>query len=512
MTTASVGFSALNAGDLIRHNRRPKTVAVIDLRDGGREWTFAAFEAATDAFARRMADRCARGTPVAIVADNGAPFLMAWLGLMRAGLVAVPVNHKLPPATVDHILSDAEIGLALVDRAYRTLLPDDFACLDLEVEAEAAAASPPTPGAPLAAIPRPGEIAEILYTSGSTGRPKGVPLSHEGQLWALGKHAQADPPADERTLIVAPLYHMNGLFNASLALVNGIAIVLMPRFDARLYLEAVARYRCTALSGVPTMFALMAREEVLVRTLDLGSVRRITIGSAPLTEALVARVQGIFPNAAIRNGYGITEAGPSIFGDHPAGLARPLLSLGHPMPEISWRLTGGASPDEGMLELKTPALFGEYLNLPEATAERLRDGWYATGDVMRRDSNGFFYFVGRADDMFVCGGENVYPGEIERMLERHPEVAQAAVVSVPDEIKGHIPIAFVVRSPGSEVSADELKAYALRNGPAYSHPRAFVFIDRLPVAGTHKIDKRPLLDSALETARSLTRRGEPRHA
>ena len=131
-------------------------------------------------------------------------------------------------------------------------------------------------------------------------------------------------------------------------------------------------------------------------------------------------------------------------------------------------------------------------------------GWYISGDVIRRDANGIHYFVGRADDMFVCGGENVYPLEIEKMLERHPEVLQAAVVPVPDEIKGEIPIAFVVLKDRS-VSPEELKRFALESGPAYSHPRAFVVVDELPVASTHKLDKRPLKALALEAAKALKR-------
>src|SRR6202007_1790789 len=146
--------------------------------------------------------------------------------------------------------------------------------------------------------------------------------------------------------------------------------------------------------------------------------------------------------AAISNGYGTTEAGPSIFEDHPRGLPRPLLSLGYPLPDVEVRLAGGTG-DEGVLQVRSPAMFTEYLNLPEVTGARLHDGWYDTGDVMRRDSSGFYYFTGRADDRFGGGGENVYPGEIEKMLERHPAVLQAAVVPVPDEIKGEIPIALV---------------------------------------------------------------------
>ena len=251
------------------------------------------------------------------------------------------------------------------------------------------------------------------------------------------------------------------------------------------------------------MFAMMARQTELIASLDLSSVRAVTIGSAPLTEALIARVQKMFPNATVSNGYGTTEAGPSIFGDHPHGLPCPPVSIGYPIPGVEVRFADG-SPAEGVLQVRTPAMFTEYLNLPQVTHEKLHDGWYDTGDIMRRDAAGFYYFTGRADDMFVVGGENVFPGEIEKMLERHPAVLQAAVVPVPDEIKGQIPIAFVVLKDKS-FPLDELKRFSLAEGPAYSHPRAFVVVDELPVASTHKPDKRPLMARALEAARALKR-------
>jgi acyl-CoA synthetase (AMP-forming)/AMP-acid ligase II len=250
---------------------------------------------------------------------------------------------------------------------------------------------------------------------------------------------------------------------------------------------------------------LLARERDLLTTLDLTSPHTITIGSAPLTEALIDRVRAIFPQATIRNSYGSTEAGPYVFGPHPQGIERPPLSLGHPLSDVEWRLVDGATADAGALEIRTPALFKGYLNLPQATAEKLHDGWFRTGDILRRDANGFLYFVSRVDDMFVCGGENVYPGEIEQLLERHPAVMQAAVLAVPDEIKGQIPVAFVVAAPGANATPDELRQFTLREGPAYSHPRAIVFVDSLPVGGSHKIDKRVLTEQALAVAAKLRR-------
>ena len=137
-----------------------------------------------------------------------------------------------------------------------------------------------------------------------------------------------------------------------------------------------------------------------------------------------------------------------------------------------------------------------YLNREADTKKRLIDGWYDTGDVMRRDADGFVFFVGRADDMFQCGGENVYPGEVEKLLGKHPEVAQVCVVPVPDEIKYQLPVAFVVPKPGAKPSEEALRRFALDNGPAYAHPRAVWFVPELPLAGTNKIDRKTLADRA----------------
>jgi long-chain acyl-CoA synthetase len=494
-----------NLGDLIRRDISLDRIALIDLAQPPRAWSYAELDVAAEAFAAALvrAD-LAVGERVAILAENCAEHLIAYMGIMRAGCVAVPVNHRLPAETVRFIVSDCAARLCVVDPARASLVPSGLRRV-LMRDAGLDGFSAFLQRGMVAPMPRrpPPETAEILYTSGSTGRPKGVVLSHAGQLWALRVHLSEAPASEERTLIVAPFYHMNALFNVSVSMLNGVEAVLMPRFDAAAYLAAVAEHRCTALSGIPTMFALMARQVELLATLDLSSVQTVGIGSAPLTEALVARVHAMFPNATISNGYGSTEAGPSIFGEHPHGLPLPLLSIGYPLAEVGVRFVGGTD-QEGALQVRSPAMFSEYLNLPDVTREKLHDGWYDTGDVMRCDADGFYYFTGRVDDMFVCGGENVFPGEIEKMLERHPGVLQAAVVPVPDEIKGEIPIAFVVLKDRN-LPLEELKRFALESGPAFSHPRAFIPVDELPVATTHKLDKRPLKAQALELARSLGR-------
>ena len=168
-------------------------------------------------------------------------------------------------------------------------------------------------------------------------------------------------------------------------------------------------------------------------------------------------------------------------------------ALGYPQPHVQVRLTGGLAPGEGVLEVKTPAAMTGYLNLPGKTADKIdTDGWINTGDIMRRDEQGFYYFVGRDDDMFNCGGENIYPGEIERVLEADSRVAESCVIPVPDDVKGHKPVAFIVVAMGHSISEEAVKQIALQALPAYMHPRRVYFLETMPLAGTNKIDRRAL--------------------
>ena len=155
-------------------------------------------------------------------------------------------------------------------------------------------------------------------------------------------------------------------------------------------------------------------------------------------------------------------------------------------------LVGGPNADQGVLWVRNPGVMLGYHNRPAMTAERLKDGWFITGDILRRDAQGFYYVVGRADDMFICGGENIFPHEVETLLERHDDIVQAAVVPVDDEIKGQVPYAFVVKLAGADLSEEELKSFVLAHGPAYLHPRRIFFMDALPLASTNKVDRHAL--------------------
>jgi long-chain acyl-CoA synthetase len=485
----------------------PEKIAIIDIADWNRpvEITYEAFDAECDAVARGLLRRgFVRGDRVGLLSLNRIEMLAAFFGIMRAGLVAVPISFKLSRDTIDYIVRDAGLKAVFCDRARAHLAPPDLLYIDFDDPAGYLALKDPGPFSTAAPAGR--DLGMMLYTSGSTGQPKGVLLSHESQLWPIQRSLELfGDLSHHRYIIAAPMFHMNATFSVKMALAAGASMVLMPSFEAKVYARALARFRVTWLTSVPTMLALVARESELLATLDLSSVERVTMGSAPLTQALVDKVQALFPGAVINNSYGTTEAGPVPFGPHPAGVPRPAVAAGYPLAGTEVELREGPTPDEGVLYMRSRMLMEGYNNLPQKTAEVVRDGWYRSGDVFRRDADGFFWFVGRADDMFVVGGENVWPGEVERLIDRMPGVHQTVVVPVPDDIKGALPFAFVVRQTGAVIDDAAVKQFAIANGPAYAHPRFVEFVEAIPLAATNKPDRRQLTEAAEQIARQ--RRG-----
>jgi long-chain acyl-CoA synthetase len=460
---------------------------------GPRTYSFRQLDQLSDAVARGLLARGLQPSDrIAIVSANRAEYLAAFFGAMRAGLVPVPVNIKLPPAGVQYIIRDSDAKLSLADAEGMDLCSPNVSRICFDGDGEDTFAALLSPGEFQAVRPDPRQPAMFLYTSGSTGKPKGVVLSHQGHLWVLDNRRRSGQTERQRVLVAAPLYHINALSTSHAALAQGDSLVLLPSFTVTGYIDAIARYRCTSLTAVPTMIAMILQHRELLLSTDLASVRTIRLGSAPVSASLDQSIRDHFPGAQVANVYGTTESASVIFGPHPKGLDTPPGSFGYPHPEVQLRLTGtqDLAAREGILEIKCPALMNEYHKLPDLTSKALTpDGYYITGDLFRRDENGFFYFAGRADDMFKCGGENIYPSEVERMLERHPAVQQACVVAVPDEIKWRKPVAFVVTRPGAAITEQELREYTLLQGPAYQHPRRIWFLKEFPLAGTNKIDR-----------------------
>jgi len=500
-----------NLGDLIRRDQDPRKLALIDL--GGevspREYTYAQLDALANAVARGLLKRgYRRGERIAILSANRAENLAAYYGIMRAGLVAVPVNFKFPRAMIEFVLHDADARLVFCDAGRKGEVPGDVKPVTFNEAGPDGFDAFLDPGPFEAVVPEPDEVAMFLYTSGSTGRPKGVMLSHQSHIWVAKTRLGQNDWSHHRFLIAAPLYHMNALALAKLASVAHATIILLPQFTARAYIEAIEKYRATWLTAVPPMVAMMLQEKDLLARTDLSSVQSLRMGSAPVSGSLMSAIHAVLPNTQVVNAFGTTEGGPVVFGPHPKGLPVPQMSVGYPHPLVALRLNdnGKLDAEQGVLEMKSPAVLlgyhkGDARN-PPLKRPFTADGYYITGDVFRRDENGFYYFVGRSDDMFVSGGENLYPGQIEKLLETHPGVQQAAVVPVEDDIKGQKPAAFVMKRAGASVTAEELKQHALANGPAYQHPRWIWFVDALPLATTNKIDRNELMKMAAERVKA----------
>jgi len=491
------GLPRVNLGAIIDRSADPHKVALIGLAQddsqSARAYTYGELDALADGVARGLlAHGLSQGDRVAILAANSPRYVATVLGIMRAGLIAVPVNFKFPVAQIDYVIGDSGAKLVFVDAARKAALPEGLTAVALDESENESFDRFVSPGRFESIEPTADDTpAMMLYTSGSTGRPKGVVLSHASQWWVVQTRLAATPLVHERPLIAAPLYHMNAMALVLLALASHASTVLLPQFSAARYLRAIGQYRCTWLTAVPPMIAMMLQERDLLAHTALDSVRAVRMGSAPVSSSLLEAIHRILPNARIINAYGTTEGGPVVFGPHPDGLPTPPMSVGYPHPAVAMRLVRDDDDPagQGMLALRSPGQMLRYHQRPDIAPPFDEQGYYLTGDVFRRDADGFHYFVGRRDDMFVCGGENIYPGEVERMLETHPAIEQAAVIPVDDEIKGQKPVAFVVLRTGHKTDEAALKTYSLEHAPAYQHPRKVWIIAALPLASTNKVDR-----------------------
>src|SRR6516162_2471603 len=485
--------------------RLPDKVAIIDLfGDAERRSTYRTLDARMDAVARMLARLGVRaGERVAMLVGNRTEFVEFFFGAMRMGAIPLPLNTRLASGTLRDIIAQAACTLAVVDPSCRgdavsiardaplrlRLLidqaSDGFLAFEDEMGKPAAAVAPP-------ALPEDAQAFQP-YTSGSTGRPKGAIMTHHGMLWYVAYNQRYWPcAASDRGLVALPLFHKNALRGTvKPMLYAGGSFVLMPAYEPRAYLDALAKYKCTYSRGVAAVFTMFLQHRDYLRTLDLSALHHMTIGSAVVMPELVDAVERALPHVKVSESYGLTEGGSPLRAPID-GRAVPRGSPGVAAPEIELRLidAAGNDADEGELLIRCPYVCRGYYNEPEITRAKLTDGWLHTGDVFCKDKDGFFYFRSRVDDMFSCGGENVYPKEVENLLFGHPEVVNAVVAPVPHAVKGFVPAAMVIAREGSTVTAEDLKTYCLAKGPAYSHPRFVDIVAALPLNGAGKIDRR----------------------
>jgi long-chain acyl-CoA synthetase len=495
--------------------RWPDKVCIIDLF-GGRERpvTYRALDARMDRVAGMLARLGVKpGERVAMVVGNRVEFIELFFGAMRMGAIPVPFNTRLAADMLTYIFEDAGCAAALIDPScnrdavgiaariplrHRLLLDrteDGF----LSYEGEMSKRAAPVPAPSIA------DDAQAFqpYTSGSTGRPKGAIMTHRGMLWYIANNQRYWPASpDDRGLIALPLFHKNALRGTVKPMLHaGGSFVLMPAYEPRAYLAALAKYRCTYSRGVAAVFTMFLQHKDEIGKLDLSALRSMSIGSAVVAPELLDAVERALPGVKTSESYGLTEGGSPLRAPID-GRPVPRGSVGVPAPEVELKLIDGDGNEHaslGELVIRCPYVCLGYHNQPDVTREKIRDGWLRTGDVFFKDANGFFFFRSRVDDMFSCGGENVYPKEVENLLFTHPDVVNAVVAPVPHPAKGFVPAAMVIRREGSEVTGAELRSFCLERGAAYAHPRHIALVDALPLNGAGKID-RAAVRSRLEAA------------
>jgi fatty-acyl-CoA synthase len=464
---------------------RPEAEAVVDLGTG-RRWTWRALHEEARAWAAWLHERgVGRGDVVALLAQNRGETLALLFACADLGAILFPMNWRLSPAELAWQLDHSGARVLLADAENTGRLPG----------AEGLATPAP------ARAPAPVEVAlsdpwVLMYTSGSSGRPKGALLTHRQLHWnALNTLLACDLRADDCTLTFAPLFHTGGLNSLTTPLLHrGGRVLLTPRLDVGEALRTIAAERVTLLMGVPTIFQMIADHPDFERT-DLSSVRDALCGGAPLPMPLLERYAA--RGVPLRQGFGLTEVGPNCFSLPHADVRRKSGTVGQPIHHVAAKVVrddgSECDPGEpGELLLKGPAVFGGYWRDPVATAAAVVDGWFRTGDVLSRDEQGYFTVRGRKKEMYISGGENVYPAEIEALLVECPGVALAAVVGVPDPRWGEVGHAFVEARPGQSLSAEAVRAFLEGRLARFKLPKHIAVLDELPRTGSGKIDKQRL--------------------
>jgi len=446
------------------------------------------------------------GDHAAIVGKNSIEYMEVVFGASQAGIPLATVNPRLAAPEMVAICDDADARVVFADADSAAALKDSrFATVRRVVvigdELEALLAGVRPPAAPPVA-PEWG-VFTIPYTSGTTGKPKGVLVSNRSRILTLfgmaAEYGCFGP--DDRFLAIAPMCHGAGMIFSLAPVFFGGHCEVMEKFDPELVARRLKAGGMTGFFGVPTHFhALMSLEPAVLERERPRSLRTVISNAAALPQAMKERLVGYYGEGLLHETYGSTEAG-IVTNLRPADQLRKQQCVGQPFPAtlVELRRDDGSvcAPDEvGELFSSSPYLFNGYWKKPEATAEAWRDGWVTVGDLARRDAEGHLYIVDRKKDMVISGGINIYPREIEEILARHPGIAEAAVIGVPDEKWGERLKAFVVRRAGAaELTAEAVTAFCEGRISGIKIPRDVAFIDQLPRNANGKVLKTALRDS-----------------
>lgn len=491
---------------------------------GDTRLTYAQVDAAARQVAALLAERGIRpGDKVALSCPNLPYFPVVYYGILKAGAVVVPLNVLLKGREIAYHLSDSEAKayfcfqgtpeLPMGAEGHAGFTQADGCEHFFLITADPAAASPiegvQTLGSALAGrapvfetvLRAETDPAVILYTSGTTGQAKGAELSHSNLvLNALTcNRLFRSTPGTDTHLLVLPLFHSFGsTVNMNAGFATASTLVLLPRFEAAAAVRLLESENVTFFAGVPTMYwgLLNALTEKVDVARIAANMRVAVAGGSSLPVEIIKAVKERL-GVTILEGYGLSETSPvATFSDpdsdpRPGSIGIPIWGVELKLIDDSWTTVEGAD-EIGEIAIRGHNIMRGYYNRPEATAEVMRDGWFRSGDLGRRDKDGFYYIVDRAKDMIIRGGFNVYPREIEEVLMTHEAVSLAAVIGVPHPSHGEEVKAFVILKDGAAVTEDELIAWGKEQMAAYKYPRVVAIVESLPMTATGKLLKRAL--------------------
>ncbi|MEQ1690740.1 MAG: AMP-binding protein [Gemmatimonas sp.] len=472
-------------------------VALIEA-GSGRRHTYAALDQDADAWsARLMRWGVAQGDRVAILAQNRVEFIPLLFACIRRGAMLVPLNWRLSAPELARVLSDAAPVVILGEDGLRGLGEQALFAAALErrpewrdLDRDLRAVSERVPDAPGRAAD---DTTMLLYTSGSTGMPKGVMIPHRQLLWnAIATTTAWRIGADDVGPVSTPFFHTGGwnVFTTPM-LFRGGTLVLIEAFDPAGYFDMLERYGITLAFGVPTQLAMVRETASWGR--PLPALRTFLSGGAPCAQRIKDDVRAA--GYKFREGYGLTECGPNCFATNDHTAVEKDGTVGWPVPYLEMRLRDPDGRDvdvhaTGELELRGPQLFGGYFRAADRTAEAMTtDGWLRTGDLASRDDDGVYSIRGRRKEMFISGGENVFPGEVETALLDCPGVREVTVIGIADARWGEVGCALIVKGDANLHERTVLDHARVRLA-AYKVPKRVQFVDTIPRLGSGKIDRR----------------------
>ena len=432
-----------------------------------------------------------KGDRVAVLADNCPEYVVTFFACARSGLILTPLNWRLASRELAFQIEHSGASLLVVSDSRSELAAEALEAASADLPVRLIDAPTTTDNARFDIDVDDDDPLFLIYTSGTTGRPKGAVLTHANCFWT---NTSIDRLMDVTTfdvvLQILPQFHIGG-WNVQplLALWKGATIVLERYFDAGRALALIESKRVTTLMGVPANYLFMSEHETF-ETTDLSSLRMAVVGGAPMPESLIRTWMD--RGVALVQGYGLSEASPNVLGLPPeyAGSKIGFAGKAYPHVEVALRGESGeilAGEGSGELLVRGPNVFPGYWNDPDATEAAMEKGWLRTGDVAECDLEGFYRIRGRAKDMYISGGENVYPAEVESVLVEHPDVVEAAVLGVPDERWGEVGVAVVVVR--QSVKPDALIEWCKARIATFKVPHSIRFADSLPRSGMDKVLK-----------------------